>query len=641
MRRPRHAHFTIRAVIPLFAAVLCVTFGFVSMVGAQTPSGDGDDRVTGQTYVRHDGGTDIGIQHCNNAQTKDDGEEPATSDIDADTTDGGNRRQGNEPFSVIDPTNPDVVVAGWNDYCLTDLGAGWQGFGYSKDGGETWTNSLVPGYPQDTSAEGQRSPLYGDHTDAGDPIGAFDNEGNLYVGGIAFNRAGKTNGDVFVATYLADPGPAGYPVDYAWTRIVGRGTPSRNFQGIFQDKPMLEVDRTGGPHDGNLYVCWSRFTGFGQNRLFFSRSTDRGRTFSKPLSITNPGLASVQGCDIAIEGDGDVYVTFRTFADTSAKRRDGVAFVRSTNGGVSFSDARLIRSFIAYSPADPTRDCGDGDFECPSGFVFHRVPLEPRSTADQMSADDGVFLTYNAVRPSSIVPSETSYSSAGSGLVGQSLVYVVASWNDGRTWSAPVPVDPAARGHQFFPDIDALDGTVALVWQDNRTDEDYGVQYPIGNTLDEEGNAVSSGGWAQEPNDNIVNSWLASSSTSSLSFGNSVRASTQGHQSAYEMFSNRDIPFHGDYNWISLALDGGNLIGYATWTDNRNVVPGVDPRELEGDPFVDGFDVKQCRDDLADSTEGLLSPQMPLARRDAPFGGDTCPNGGGLDQDIYGVSFTT
>ena len=639
MRHPHRSHRASRSATPFIVAVLCLSLGLIPGAQAQIPSGDGDDQVSGRPYVRHDGGTDPGIRHCNSDASADDGEEPAASPTDADTTDGGSRRQGNEPFSVIDPTDPDLIVAGWNDYCLTDLGAGWMGVAYSTNGGGTWTDSILPGYPQDTSPEGQASPLFGDHTDSGDPIGAFDNAGNLFVGGISFNRVGKTLGHVFVSTYLTQPHPSGFPVDYARTRIVGRGTPSRNFQGIFQDKPMLEVDRTGGPNDGNVYVCWSRFTGAGQNRMLFSRSTDQGRTFSKPIAITNPGLASIQGCDIAIEGDGDVYLTFRTFADSSSRRRDGVGFARSTNGGRTFSTARLIRSFTPYAPADPTRDCGDGPFECPSGFVFHRVPLEPRSTADQMSGEDGVFLTYNAVRPSSIVPSQTSYSSAGAGSVGQSLVYVIASWDDGRTWSDPVPVDPAAQGHQFFSDIDALDGTLALVWQDNRTDDDYSVQYPIGNTI-VAGNAVSSGGWSGEPNDNIVNTWLTSSSTSSLAFGASVRASSQGHQSAYEMFSNRDIPFHGDYNWISLALDGQRLIGYATWTDNRNVVPGVDPRELEEDPFVDGFDVRQCRDDLADSVPGLLSPQLPLARRDAPFGGDTCANGGGVDQDIFGVSFT-
>jgi hypothetical protein len=608
---------------------------------AQVPSADGDDQITGQIYIRHDGGTDAGIQHCNNGASKDDGEEPATSPTDADTTDGGSRRQGNEPYTVIDPTDPDLIVAGWNDYCLTDLGAGWQGFAYSTDRGESWTDSIVPGYPQDTSPEGMASPLFGRHTDAGDPIAAFDNDGNLFVGGIAFNRVGPINGDVYVATYLTDPHSSGYPVDYERTRVVGRGTPSRNFQGVFQDKPMLEVDRTGGEHDGNVYVCWSRFTGLGQNRILFSRSTNSGVTFSKPISITTPGLASVQGCDIAVEGDGDVYLTFRTFSDSSARRANGLGFARSTNGGASFSNAELIRSITPYAPADPFRDCGDGPFECTTGFVYHRVPLEPRVTADQMSDDNGVFLTYNEIRPGSAVASETTYSSAGAGMVGQSLVYVVESRDDGATWSDPVAADPAARGHQFFPDIDALDGTLALIWQDNRTDDDYSVQFPIGNTLDEDDNPISSGGSLDDPNDNIVNSFLVTSSTDALDFGASMQASDEGHQSAYEMFGNRDIPFHGDYNWVSLALDGDDLFGYASWQDNRNVLPGQDPRELDAqDGFDDGFDVLQCRDDLADSVEGLLDSEMPLARRDAPFGGDTCGNSGGLDQDIFGISFT-
>ena len=54
-------------------------------------------------------------------------------------------------------------------------------------------------------------------------------------------------------------------------------------------------------------------------------------------------------------------------------------------------------------------------------------------------------------------------------------------------------VDAAEAGHQFFPDIDALDGTIAVVWQDNRTDDAYSVQLPIGNTYDAEDRPVSSG----------------------------------------------------------------------------------------------------------------------------------------------------
>jgi hypothetical protein len=604
------------------AAVVSVTPS-----SAQTPSGDGDDKVSGQLYVRHDGGTDTGIAHCNNPGSNPAGDNNP-NDADVDSNDGGTRRQGNEPYSVIDPTNPAHVYAGWNDYCLTDLGAGWQGFAFSLDGGETWTDSIVPGYPQDTSAEGQASPLFRTHTDAGDPIAAFDSDGNLFVGGISFNRVKPSNGDVYVATYGTNP-TASYPVDYLRTVIVGRGTPSSVQGGIFQDKPMLEVDRTGGPNDGNVYVCWSRFTGGGQNKVYFSRSTDSGATFSQPFAISRTeDIKSVQGCDIAIEGDGDVYVTFRTFTQNQ-NQVAGLGFVRSTDGGASFQRARLITNITVYNPFDIARNCGDGPVHCPSDLVFHRVPLEPRATADQTGALAGVWLTYNAVAPATIVPSDPvkarSYFSAGAGRVGQSVVYVARSVNNGNTWTIG-PVETAPQGHQFFPDIDAHAGELGVVWQDNRGPT-YDVQYPVGNTRDAQGRAISAG-------PQIINTFLASWTGSAWS--PAQRVSTVGHQSQYEMFSSRDLPFHGDYNWISLAERAdGTVVGYMSWTDNRDVVVGADPRETQAQG---GFNVLQCRIDLGAPTTPATLPGVPLFRSDAPFTGDNCGNAGGLDQNIYGIS---
>lgn len=83
----------------------------------------------------------------------------------------------------------------------------------------------------------------------------------------------------------------------------------------------------------------------------------------------------------------------------------------------------------------------------------------------------------------------------------------------------------------------------------------------------------------------------------------------------YEQFGDRDVPFFGDYNYI--AASGSTVL--MTWTDHRDVVAGVDPRyPVDG---TDGFDVRQCR----------------VANPDGTFGPDTCPNDGGLDQNIYGA----
>jgi hypothetical protein len=593
------------AVVGLFLAVL---------VAAAVPSTaqppDADDRVTPAiAYVRHDGGTDRAIQHCSDTSTSTAPDVPG--DGDTDSNDGGAFRQGNEPTIAIDPTNPNLVTAAWNDYCDTDLGGGWMGLAFSLNRGESWTPSKIPGYPSDTSAEGAASPLHGRQAEAGDPLLAFDNDGNLFAGGIAFNRVNPQNGDVWVATYASTPHPSGYPKDYLRTVVVGQGTPA--LAGIFEDKPELEVDRTGGQFDGNVYICWSRFVGVaGRTKISFSRSTDSGRTFSRPIELSFG--KDVQGCDIAIEHDGDVYVAWGTRNTPSAIDAQGLAIARSTDGGASFAPAHQIANFTRYFPSDGDRNCGDGALLCPSRFVFFRVPLEPRITADPSGMLPGVYATYNAVDPATVVPSTTSYSSAGanSGLVGRSVVYVIRSLNDGVSWSPPATVDPAGgRGHQYFSDIDALGGKLVAVWQDNRTDDAYSVQLPIGNTLDAQGRPVASG-------TDVVGTYAAVSDDG-VTFTPTGEVSSVTHQPSYEMFSNRSLPFQGDYNWVALAFDGpGSLFGYMGWTDNRDVRPGVDIRETD---YVDGFDVFQCR------TPAALEP-------------DLCPNAHGLDQNIYGQSIT-
>jgi hypothetical protein len=625
--------------------ILATVFGTVLLLATAGVSA-ADDRVTSVGgYTRWwDGGSDAAMAECSSSATAEGGfVKDAAVGEDSDTNDGGQNRQANEPFSIVDPAHPSVVVAGWNDYCLSDFHEGWQGFAYSLNSGATWTDSLVPGYPEDDSFTGSLSPLHGTHTSAGDPIGAFDNEGNLYVGGIAFNRSGPTLGHVWVASFPHENGPdAGKPpFDYARTVIVGVGTPGRQFGGIFEDKPMLEVDRTGGDYDGNVYVCWSRFTGAGQNKAYFSRSTDGGQTFSAPMSISRSrDVRSIQDCDIAVTHNGDVYVSFRTYDDTSPFTATGVAFVKSTDGGRTFSAPRRVATFIAYSPFDGSRDCGDGTEHCPSDFVFARLPLSPRITADQTGDLPGVYVSFNSVEDP--VESDTSYSSAGGGRVGQSLIRVVRSVDGGETWSDPVMVDEQEAGQQFFADIDAFRGRLGVMWQDSRDDPSAGnLQVPIGNKLveDTDGNvrAVNS----DPENGDIVNTYFAALvlDDPGFHFGGAVKVSSEPHQPQFEMFGNRSVPFQGDYNWISIAPDGsGGLFAYASWTDNRDVVQGDDQRELDpnadrttDDGFDDNFDVRQCR------VVEEVAAQGPPGSTTTQWGPDTCPNGGGLNQNVYGV----
>ncbi|HEX6386120.1 MAG TPA: sialidase family protein [Anaerolineae bacterium] len=564
----------------------------VSSVVAQS-----DVAVTDQNYVRHDGGTDEAITTCSSDATTD---EP-------DGDDGGNRQQ-NEPSVAINPSNPDVMVAGANDYCtVPTFGDAWMGFYVSDDGGDSWVNSLNPGYPTDTSAEGQASPIFGRAGAAGDPIMDWDNEDRLFYGGISFNRTNPnesgfitpTNGDVIVSTWQHDPtSPLG--MDYIRTVIVGRGTPSAFFFGRFNDKPSLRVDDwEGSPHEGNVYVAWTLFPGAGQDQILFSRSTDHGASFSKPIKISK-GVASAQGSDIAVAPDGTVYVVWRQFAQAAKGVENSIIFVKSTDGGRTFSNPQRIRTIIPYDRRDQyvtggsARDCGDGPFLCVSEFVFHRVATLPQTVSD---AAGNVYVTWEEVVPAA--DNGDTYRPDG-----QARVVVTKSTDGGASWSTPVAIDPQGSGHQWWPNLefDRATGTLVAIYYDSRSDPFYSVNRPPGNRAD----GTSSCGVPAPQNCNVLNTFMATSSDGTA--WSPTKVSTSGHQPEYEMFGDRNVPFHGDYLWID--ANDGSVFG--VWTDNRDVVPGEDVREAE----QDGFDVLQCRADAE-------SP-------------DTCPNAGGLNQNIYG-----
>ena len=207
-------------------------------------------KITDRQYVRHDGGQDATTLACST-----------------------NNRQQNEPAAAVSPTQPAKMTAGANDYCpVPTNGDAWAGFYFSSDGGATWTNSLLPGYPLDTTAEvGVAAP---GSPSAGDPVQAWDRFGNVYYGGIT-NRARPANGSIWVARYSW---VAGAMPDYQGTAIVARGTPSPIFLGHFNDKVMIEVDRSeNAATTGNVYVCWALFTASGANNgVFFSARPTAG-----------------------------------------------------------------------------------------------------------------------------------------------------------------------------------------------------------------------------------------------------------------------------------------------------------------------------------------------------------------------------
>jgi hypothetical protein len=559
---------------------------------------------------------------------------PTTGD--AITACGQNRRQQNEPSTAVDARTPSIVVAGSNDYCTVPLAGGtWAGFYRSTDSGLTWTDSLLPGYPTDSSPEGLASPLHQRGiANAGDPVQAWDTQGRLFYMGNAFNRAAPQDGSVWVATYDRDA------AHYVRTLIVGSAGPALN--GRFNDKTSIEVDRgVNSVHNGNVYAAWSLFQGIGgNNSIQFTRSTDHGATFSKMTKIST-GSKNVQFADIAVTSNGTVYLAYRQFESNRGHQVSAIAYVVSKDGGQTFSPPSIATSFEPFDAADAagspaaaaaahaqayqqadgpqaevgeasvgdSRDCGSGPFACRSGFVFFRHDSQPRITADPKAADQRVYLVYDATIPGTEQLSATTYNTAdpvgGTLRVGQGGIYFATLNTTG--WSTPTLLSPTVAGHQFFPDINADGGVLHAIWHDSRNDPAYSVQYPPGNNgavRDTEGFATPTSG---------LDTYGASSTNGGGNW-NVARLSSASQMPNYEMFGDRRVPFHGDYNYVSSV----GAFAYNTWTDTRQVAGGNDPRYAGGV----GFDVLQCRTQDSSGT----------------WSADTCPNDGGLDQDIFGVA---
>ena len=334
--------------------------------------GRADGRVTvddaAGNYVRYDGGTDETMQRCSEGH-----------------------RQQNEPTVAVDPSDTDVVVAGSNDYCAAIVnGEVWAGYYRSTDGGTTWTNSLLPGYPNDESEAGLASPLHGTCGAAGDPTQTFDSDGNLFYGFICFNRSKPINGGVYVAKYT-DHGST-----YDRTTLVKSGTPSGQFQaGLFQDKINLTVDQTDGAHGGNVYVAWSQYNAFAPtNGVLFSRSTDGGESFDRSFRVTPAEHGTASFTDLAVGPDGTVWLTYLTYASSSRPTTD-VWLLGSTDGGVSFGAPEHVASISRFDSDLFTGgtggvDCGDGPFACPSGYTFSRFFSNSAVAADE----DGVHVVW-------------------------------------------------------------------------------------------------------------------------------------------------------------------------------------------------------------------------------------------------------
>ncbi len=517
----------------------------------------------------------------------------------------------NEPSVAIDPHRPDTIAVGANDTCAgVTSDYPWMGIYRSQDGGSTWADSLVPGYPRDRTVDAVTAPEQGSCGFSSDPALSFDTGGTLFYGFICVTTTpGSTGRDDAGQESEAD-GEAGLPgfgstapqappsvasssayvavfdrdaTHFVRTALVSAGDPAH---GVFEDKIDLTVDQTSGPGSGNVYVAWAEFGSSPGPTVMFARSTDDGATFSTPIRVDRTDDFQ-QFADLAVGPDGTLYVAFRD--------RDRLLVSRSSDQGQSFAvvASLTIRPFDSWyfsGGREADRDCGDAVDSCPSGFTFPRFVSEPAVVAD----GTGEHLIWSE------------------GVKGGRGRIVGVNSTDGVHWSSAVPLDTSSAGHQFMPTVASTGGVLAALFYDSRRDPAYGPQRPPGNRAD---------GSNAGPAVDVV---LARSTDGGRTWSE-VRVTAEPMVIGFETSDSARVPFIGDY----LGLSGWEGRFAFAWTDTRDVAPGTDSRPGHEQPG-DGFDVLMpCTFD---------PDSIGAQDYDKPARNDPCLRHGGLDVNIYAAA---
>jgi len=262
----------------------------------------------------------------------------------------------NEIAVVVDPDNPNHIVAGSNDYYYrfnNSTGARQAivptGFFTSFDGGASWLDGQVP-------------MRFGNG--AGDPSPAFDKKHNVVLMAQLENVGGQggpwvAHGDVSVSRSTDGGQTWATPVSVFHGTGTGIG-PANN--AVFWDKEWVTVDNhPGSPHYGRAYLAAARFLNtlhgnYAESPIYFSYSDDGGLTWSTPKKISgsNPTFCTFQTtgpagqCDEdefgipVVAPNGTLYVHFTNGQNSGAWEQpfdfdSQIMVVKSTDGGVTFS----------------------------------------------------------------------------------------------------------------------------------------------------------------------------------------------------------------------------------------------------------------------------------------------------------------
>jgi hypothetical protein len=197
-----------------------------------------------------------------------------------------------------------------------------------------------------------------------DPVRVSDTKGNAQGGNYSVHGSYNTtgpNGEVYIAWWapqglMFDRSPDGgntwLPEDVNITNAHVNWIytiPGVNLAVTF---PVIACDRSGGPDNGNIYICWAdKRNGSSNTDVFIVKSSDGGLTWSDPIKVNDdpPGRHQFFPFITVDQVTGKVWLVFydrRNYADNSTD----VYMAVSNDGGDTFTNFRVSETpFIPYN----------------------------------------------------------------------------------------------------------------------------------------------------------------------------------------------------------------------------------------------------------------------------------------------------
>jgi hypothetical protein len=328
---------------------------------------------------------------------------------------------------AIDPSDRDTLLAGSNS-----IEEGTMRIYSSTDGGRSWSGATAHPPPAKALA-----------TCSSDPGVAIDTRGRQYY---SFVRAAPCSDGARQWVYVVvRAGPQA-----AWSkpiRVAALGTAR------LDDKPAIAVDNSPrSPHQGRVYIAWTRVARNVVFTIVLSHSDNGGRTWSKPVKVTAGRVLTY--ASVAVGPKGTVYVAWDDVDEF------GIWMARSTNGGKTFLGHRKVASFVAVTIP-----------HCGSGIV---IPAQPRTcvNSNPIVSVDTSGDRYSGRVYVSYARTEFRGRQAAHVAVFDARLRRIAPHPDTREGRPVAPASAARQADQFWPQsaVDPANGTVWVCFYDTLGD---------------------------------------------------------------------------------------------------------------------------------------------------------------------------